>query len=565
MTGGLEMYPAYLSLANIVSKVCMKACSHAWMCFGFCPIIKFEVHPSFQSILSARLWHACMDKALAQCKEAAIAGHYMADPHSCLCQSFPLLAAWIADLPEQHLIAAVVNSTSPLSHAVTNQFGDTFCHPPCHDHETIKLIQDLSSRIDPCQLDEYQERGKELGLSGVHLLFWCDWFLADPFHFLMPEILHTCHKFFYDHPLQWCINVVGTVELDSHFKGLHPCVGSRHFSNSVSHVKQMTGREHCDIQRSIIAVIAGAVHPCFLRTIHAMIDFIYQVQLPFLSESAIASFADSLQEFHEEKMAITEAGACEGSKGSTISHFNIPKLEIWNHLTQSMRMMGAPFQWTTNVTERLHTTQVKITFCLTNHHSHFEEQCARILDRQERVRLFNSVCHFCVGGDPIFSGPVDATAPENVFTSQCPTQNYFLRSLVSPNSLAAFHVNKSPDIVSISIESAAHLYALPDLWPALGDFTCELSHQQRHGHWISRGCPNVGFDHIHAWHCFRLQLRSAHNQHVVVPAQTVQALPPSEEYPHGLCDTVLIHGCDAEDESVQGKSILLFCSISNII
>ena len=65
MTGGLEMYPAYISLANIISEVRMKASSHAWMSFCFIPIIKFEVHPSFQSILSTRLWHACMDKALA--------------------------------------------------------------------------------------------------------------------------------------------------------------------------------------------------------------------------------------------------------------------------------------------------------------------------------------------------------------------------------------------------------------------------------------------------------------------------------------------------------------------
>jgi hypothetical protein len=253
----------------------------------------------------------------------------------------------------------------------------------------------------------------------------------------------------------------------------------------------MTGCEHHDIQHSIIAVIAGAVHPHFLCDIRAMIDFIYQAQSPFLSESAIASFADSPQEFHKEKMAITEAGACKGSKGSTISHFNIPKLKIWNHFAQSTRMMGAPFQWTADIMEWLHTTQVKITFHLMNHHSHFEEQCTRILDRQEQVWLFNSVCHFHVGGDHIFSGPVDMTAPENVFTSQHPMQNYFLRSLVSPNSLVAFHVNKSPDIVSISIESAAHLYVLPDLCPVLGNFTHELSHQQCCGHQISRGCPNV--------------------------------------------------------------------------
>ncbi|KAH8987701.1 hypothetical protein EDB86DRAFT_2808752, partial [Lactarius hatsudake] len=143
MTGGLEMYPAYLSLANIVSEVRMKASNHAWMCFCFLPIVKFRVHPSFQSILSARLWHVCMDKAFARCKDAAITGCFVADPHGRLRWSFPLLATWIADLPEQHLISAIANSTSPHSLAVTNQFGDAHCHSPRHGLVTIKLIQDL--------------------------------------------------------------------------------------------------------------------------------------------------------------------------------------------------------------------------------------------------------------------------------------------------------------------------------------------------------------------------------------------------------------------------------------
>ena len=80
MTGGLEMYLAYITLANIISGVHMKASNHAWTCFTFLPIIKFEVHTDYQSILSAQLWHACMDKAFAQCKVAAMNGHLMADP-----------------------------------------------------------------------------------------------------------------------------------------------------------------------------------------------------------------------------------------------------------------------------------------------------------------------------------------------------------------------------------------------------------------------------------------------------------------------------------------------------
>ena len=137
-----------------------------------------------------------------------------------------------------------------------------------------------------------------------------------------------------------------------------------------------------------------------------------------------------------------------------------------------------------------------------------------------------------------------------------PMQNYFLKGLVSSNSLAAFHLKKTPDIASISIGEATRLYALQDFWPALGDFMSGLSHQQRRGRRVSRGCPDVGFEAIRIWFRFRIQLRSVHDSHVLLPAQTVQVLPPSQEHPHGLCDTVLIHGLGGageSDESVQGS------------
>jgi hypothetical protein len=108
------------------------------------------------------------------------------------------------------------------------------------------------------------------------------------------------------------------------------------------------------------------------------------------------------------------------------------------------------------------------------------------------------------------------------------------------------------------------LYMLQDFWPALGDYWRRLSHQERRGRRVSRGCPDVEFDHIRIWFRFRTQLRSAHDQHVVVPAQTVQVFPPSSEYPHGLCNTVLIHvRGGTEDESVKGESTSFLVTFVN--
>ncbi|KAI5993810.1 hypothetical protein F5J12DRAFT_907305 [Pisolithus orientalis] len=51
--GGLEMHPLFLTIANIDADVHMKATAHAWQCVAFVPIVKFEVHSDYQTILQS--------------------------------------------------------------------------------------------------------------------------------------------------------------------------------------------------------------------------------------------------------------------------------------------------------------------------------------------------------------------------------------------------------------------------------------------------------------------------------------------------------------------------------
>ena len=93
--------------------------------------------------------------------------------------------------------------------------------------------------------------------------------------------------------------------------------------------------------------------------------------------------------------------------------------------------MGAPIQWTTDVMECLHITEVKYTFHATNH-CNFKEQCVRILDWWEQVRLFDLFCEFVAKDDPTLTSPVDVfePTPELILTSQHPMLNFLLKGLV---------------------------------------------------------------------------------------------------------------------------------------
>ncbi|EGO01384.1 hypothetical protein SERLA73DRAFT_38082, partial [Serpula lacrymans var. lacrymans S7.3] len=91
-TGGIDMHPTFSTLANISLDVPMKATTHSWLRTAFLPIPTFlDCHTEYQSILLD-----CM---------AASTGIWMADPNGVARQVYTPLIAWVADLPEQQMIA----------------------------------------------------------------------------------------------------------------------------------------------------------------------------------------------------------------------------------------------------------------------------------------------------------------------------------------------------------------------------------------------------------------------------------------------------------------------------
>ncbi|EGN96648.1 hypothetical protein SERLA73DRAFT_58564, partial [Serpula lacrymans var. lacrymans S7.3] len=181
----------------------------------------------------------------------------------------------------------------------------------------------------------------------------------------VPKVLHTCHKFFSDHILLWCKEAIGRDELDACYQCLHARVGFRHFGSCISHVRQITGHKHCEIQRIIVAVAAGAVKPALLHAVCTLVDFIYQAQSPVHTAALIAATAVLLGEFHNNKQSILDAKACQGAS-TPINHFNIPNLELLQHFARSIRDMGCIIQFMADITEHLLITHCKHPFSATN-------------------------------------------------------------------------------------------------------------------------------------------------------------------------------------------------------
>lgn len=570
-TGNREMHPVLLSLANIDAGVRMKASSHAFVLAGYLPIPKFiDAPPAIQAALAARVFHASISIITENLRNAEAHGVTMSDPQGNAWICYTPLVSWIADLPEQRLIHGVLQNQSPLTLATTDQFGSGPGSAPRRDRDhTLRLIEKACMEADPTkELITFLKCCQSKGLLGVHQPFWRDWGSADPSIFLTPDALHQWHKFFYDHVLKWVINVMTGPELDRRLAALQPQVGERHWKHGISKLKQVTGREHRALEKVLVPVIAGAVDDDMLAAVRSMVDFIFVGQSLLFYDEHLFSLDQALREFHSLKPAIQASGGRRGKHG-VMMHWNIPKLELMNSVLGSVKKMGAPYQWTSDITERCHITHVKDPYRHSNKRN-FHEQCCRFMDRIEKCNIFHLYTIIKELG-PTLTNEIAQEArhladnyPETSWISevafeyvsgvvsvgQSHTKSSLFsksRSHLSDDKTSAFTVAVKPHFASVQVDHAMTAILSTDLRAALGDFFVEKqSYSQRRGHRRSHPLCSLPFQRLDIWSSFRMQQHSSQDPRIILPVRTIQSLLPDEKMKFGRGNTVLVQHEDGE-------------------
>ncbi|KAG2040848.1 hypothetical protein BDR03DRAFT_932486 [Suillus americanus] len=305
-------------------------------------------------------------------------------------------------------------------------------------------------------------------IIGVHQPYWCNWGCADPSIFL------------------WCKEVIGPSELDARFCSQHKHVGTCHFHDGVSHVNQMTGCKHHDIQRTLVPTIAGVTSDGFTRAIHTLINFIYKAQAPTFTRSSIDSMVSSLNEFHTYKHFILEAEARMGTSGPII-HFQIPKLKSFNFHQQ-----GTFTQQIVNII---------------NHEDVMRQFDLYALLRISLINVMDDEFDEVVNMDPTFSW-IACVAPQEMHRFQAihPVRNHFLIA---------------HDLADCSAAALTQHYCLADFPNVLSQY----------------------HDGVSGWN-------SLYHGRLLKACQQVQAYPPCDAYPFGKCDIILLQPTDAHPKSL---------------
>ena len=427
---------------------------------AYLPVSKLECFDAkSRSVAGYRLFHHCMAQVLKPLVEAGNVGLPMTCADSKIRLIFPIHAAYVADYPEQCLVAFCKENRCPRCKVDPNKRGD-LDEPLWREVDETLLLLKKDERRKSRDLQS-SKTFEDHGLRPIYEPFWKDLPHSDIFGSLTPDILHQLHKgVFKDHLVKWCTAIIGDEELDARFKAMNGYSGLRHFKKGISFVSQWTGKEHKEMQRTFVGVMAGAVNDEVLTVIRAVIDFIYFSQLHSHTTKTLFELQQSLEIFHTHKQVFIELGVRD--------HFNIPKLHNIQHYVDAIYSLGSADGYNTELPERLHIDRTKAGYRASNRRD-YVEQMTIWLQHQEAIILRSAYLAWC-------HPQTDADDPH---ASDDLEDIEDLEDL-GANSSRNWRVAKKPPFANVSIDYIGAHHHISDFLQVLTSFLqTHMSHAPR--------------------------------------------------------------------------------------
>lgn len=288
---------------------------------------------------------------------------------------YPILAAYVADHPEQCLVACTKQNQCPKCLVGKDELEN---HTPYPLRDQDRVVQILERKAKGMITSAFDNEG----LRPVFHPFWEKFPHCDIFSCFTPDVLHQLHKgVFNDHLRTWICSVADTVkdELDERFKAFPNYQGLRDFKGGISIMTQCSGREFKDMQRVFLALLTGAVQTRAVRATRAILEFIYLAQYRSHTETTLRQMTAALDEFHENKDIFLKEVVRED--------FNIPKVHSMQHYVAMIRSRGSADGYNTEHPERLHIDYAKEAYRKSNRRQ-FLGQMTKWLERQDAIHRF---------------------------------------------------------------------------------------------------------------------------------------------------------------------------------
>ncbi|CCO36287.1 hypothetical protein BN14_10419 [Rhizoctonia solani AG-1 IB] len=382
-SGGKSAWPVYITIGNIPKNIRAQVSSYSTLLLAYLPVAKFDCFkPKDRGNEKAKLFHESMRTILEPLEKAGKEGVEIECGDGFVRWCFPILAAYIADNPEQTLIAGCRRNRCYRCTVARDERGEL---PP--DLPSPRNPGHTADALEAQALNHTNTLFVTEGLKPYGKPFWADLPHTNIFTCLTPDILHQLHKgVFKEHLMNWCIKLVtrshgSAAPIDDRFKLMPRHTQLRHFISGVTKLKQSTANKHRQMQKVFIGVMHGLVPDRALKAVIAVLDFIYYARLPVHTDTTLDLLDEALARFHSVKDVFIEY--------EIRTDFNVNKIHSMIHYSESIRQLGAADGYNTETPERLHIEFAKHAYLATNRR-HFFGQMTVYLERRERVAKFDA-------------------------------------------------------------------------------------------------------------------------------------------------------------------------------
>ncbi|KAI6015680.1 hypothetical protein EDC04DRAFT_2870455 [Pisolithus marmoratus] len=308
-SGDKKAWLVYLTIRNISKDVRCQVSVHAMVLIGYLPVSKLECfQKKTRSLAGYRLFHHVMSLVLQPLIDASRHGKEMV--------LHPILAAYVANFPEQCLVACNKESQCPCCLVESDKCGDL---EEC-------TWQSMMDTLKTLQHKQRNKQSRKFDMEGLCV----DLPFSDIFTCITPDILHQLHKgIFHNHLLQWCMNLMGEKEIDAHFQAISCYPALRHFKKGISTISQ---EMQCVFDEVLL----------------------FQQQM----DTTLEAMQESLKMFHSYKHVLVEMEVHQD--------FNLPKLHSLQHYATSIRALGSADGYNAEYPEQLHIDYAKDAYWASN-------------------------------------------------------------------------------------------------------------------------------------------------------------------------------------------------------
>ncbi|KAI0074716.1 hypothetical protein K474DRAFT_1601024, partial [Panus rudis PR-1116 ss-1] len=439
-SGDKAAWPVYLSVGNIPKSIRRSPSAHATILLGYLPCAKLECFPEGERAERGyQLFHDCMRSLLEPLIDAGKNGVAMVCADEKIRKVYPLLAAYLADHPEQCLVSCCKESRCPKCVVGSKERGQPI-HSLLREPDTM---QSARKKPGSAQFKEYGLRPTDP--------FWRDLPHCNIFDCITPDILHQLHKgVFKDHTVKWATQCAQgeEEEVDARFKAMPTFPGLMHFKKGISLLTQWTGNEYRNMEKVFLGVIAGAADEDVTRAVRAVVDFIYYAHFETHTSESLSRLEAAYDEFHCRKQVFVTLGVRK--------HFNIPKIHSLQHYVRSIRLLGTADGYSTETSERLHIDFAKLGYRASNRKEYIR-QMARWLERQEVLQRFQVYLDWIDEGiaercSNAYSEDDDEVSDLDVDSEEVP--------IVHPLAPTSYHIARNPPYPTMTIQHLEEKYKL---------------------------------------------------------------------------------------------------------